>query len=96
MSAGPERVGARSGRRPTVSGQHGAERAALLIHVSADGAEWIHDVIAERAPHAVICPDPFHAVAWASDALEKLRRRLAALLCAAGQDWQAFTIKYTR
>lgn len=28
----------------------GAERAAALIHVSADGAEFIHTVVAERAP----------------------------------------------
>ena len=28
----------------------GAERAAALTHVSADGAEFIHTVVAERAP----------------------------------------------
>jgi transposase len=28
----------------------GAERATELTHVSADGAEWIHDVVAARAP----------------------------------------------
>jgi transposase len=38
----------------------GGERAARLSHVSADGAEWIHDVIADRAPRAVICLDAFH------------------------------------
>lgn len=39
----------------------GAERAALLTHVSCDGAEWIHAVVRARAPLAVICLDPFYA-----------------------------------
>ena len=30
----------------------GPERAKLLTHVSADGAEWIHDVIRAKAPRA--------------------------------------------
>ncbi len=47
----------------------GVERAAVLTHVSADGAEFIHTVVAERAPRAVLCLDPFHIVAWASKAL---------------------------
>jgi transposase len=58
----------------------GAERAARLSEVSADGAEWIHDVVRERAPQARICLDSYHAVAWANKALEKVRRRLAAQL----------------
>lgn len=37
----------------------GPERSKLLTHVSADGAEWIHDVA--RAPQALICLDAFHA-----------------------------------
>lgn len=36
----------------------GAQRSAQLTHVSADGAEWIHAVLAQRAPQAVICLDP--------------------------------------
>ena len=35
----------------------GDQRGALLTHVSADGAEWIHAVVAERAPQAVLCLD---------------------------------------
>ena len=38
----------------------GPERSAQLTHVSADGAEWIHDVVAERAPTAVLCLDAFY------------------------------------
>jgi transposase len=63
----------------------GPERAARLAEVSADGAEWIHDVIRERAPQARICLDSYHAVAWANKALEKLRRRMAAELRATGE-----------
>lgn len=74
----------------------GAGRAALLTHVSADGAEWIHTVVRQRAPQAVICLDPFHVVTWATEALGRLRRRLAAELKAGGKDGQASTIRHTR
>lgn len=56
----------------------GAKGAAQLVEVSADGAQWIHDVIAQRAPQARICLDSYHVVAWANKALDKVRRRLAA------------------
>ena len=54
----------------------GAERAARLTHVSADAAEWIEAVVAQRAPQAVRCLDPYHLVAWATDALDKVRRQV--------------------
>ena len=53
----------------------GAERAALLTHVSADMADWIAHVVADRAPNAVRSADPFHIVAWAIEALDIERRR---------------------
>jgi transposase len=53
----------------------GPERAALLTHVSADMADWIARVVAERAPNAVRSADPFHVVAWAIEALDIERRR---------------------
>jgi transposase len=56
----------------------GPDRAALLTHVSADGAEWIHTVVADRAPNAVLCLDPFHVVQWAMKALDKVRVRTIA------------------
>lgn len=56
----------------------GAERAAALTHVSCDGAEWIHTVVTERAPAAVICLDPFHVVMWSMKALDKVRVRTTA------------------
>jgi transposase len=55
--------------------QLGAERARLLTHVSCDGAEWIHALVRLRAPQAVICLDPYHVVAWAMKALDKVRVR---------------------
>lgn len=52
----------------------GDERAAKLGFVSADGAEWVRTVVAERAPDAVVCLDPFHVVGWAGEALDEVRR----------------------
>lgn len=74
----------------------GAERATLLTHVSADGAEFIHTVVAEQAPRAVLCLDPFHVVGWATKALDAVRRGLAAELRRGGRAEQAATIKGTR
>ncbi|WP_158515535.1 transposase [Kitasatospora sp. MBT63] len=51
----------------------GEERAHRLTHISADGAEWIAVVVAERAPNAIRAMDPFHVVAWATDALDEER-----------------------
>jgi transposase len=63
----------------------GEQRSALLTHVSADGAQWIHDVVRARAPQALICLDAFHVVKWAGERLDELRRRLAGELRAAGR-----------
>ncbi len=38
--------------------------------VTADGARWIADVVAERLPDAELAVDPFHVVSWANDALD--------------------------
>jgi transposase len=54
----------------------GAQRAARLTHVSADAAEWIATVVAERAPQAIRCLDAFHLVMWATDALDAVRRQV--------------------
>jgi transposase len=53
----------------------GEQRCAQITHVSADGADWIADVVAERAPNAVRCADPFHIVKWATEALDEVRRQ---------------------
>ena len=52
----------------------GDERSAQITHVSADGADWIAVVVAQRCPNAVRCADPFHVVKWATDALDEVRR----------------------
>lgn len=53
----------------------GDERAAAVEVVTADGARWIADVMAERMPAAELAIDPFHAVSWCTDALDDLRRQ---------------------
>jgi transposase len=54
----------------------GPQRAAALTHVSADAAAWIADVVAARAPQATYCLDPYHLVAWVTDALDAVRRQV--------------------
>jgi len=74
----------------------GPERAKQLRRVSADGAEWIHTVVAERAPQAKLCLDPYHVVAWATKAVDEVRRRVVAELKAAGRYEQAASLKGSR
>jgi transposase len=74
----------------------GADRAAQLTHVSADGAGWIHDVVAVRAPKAVVCLDAFHVVAWASEALDQVRRTMVNRLRAGGYHQEAAALKGSR
>src|ERR1700678_87840 len=64
----------------------GPERSKLLTHVSADGAEWIHDVVRETALQAKICLDAFHVVKWAGDDGDEVTVRVAAELRAAGKE----------
>jgi len=52
----------------------GKERIAKLAFVTCDGAEWIRDVVKDRAPQVTICLDTFHAVGWATKALDEVRR----------------------
>ena len=74
-----EAVWAGEGRNQDTLGRFfdelGAGRATRLTHVSCDGAEWIHALVRARAPQAEICLDPFHVVAWAMKALDKVRVR---------------------
>ena len=52
----------------------GEDRCAQITHVSADQADWVATVVAERCPSAVRCADPFHIVKWAIEALDVVRR----------------------
>jgi transposase len=54
----------------------GEDRCKLITHVSADQADWIAAVVAERCPTAVRAADPFHIVAWATEALDQARRKV--------------------
>lgn len=51
----------------------GPARSSAITHVSADGADWIAVVVAERIPDAVVCADAFHVVQWATAALDQVR-----------------------
>ena len=53
----------------------GADRCAAITHVSADMADWIAEVVAQRCVNAVRCADAFHVVAWATEALDEVRRQ---------------------
>jgi transposase len=53
----------------------GPARCAEITHVSADAATWIANVVRRACPQAVQCADPFHIVAWATDALDVVRRQ---------------------
>jgi transposase len=56
--------------------QLGDKRSAELTCVTADGAEWIAEVVAERAKNATLCTDSFHVVQWATEALDEVRREV--------------------
>jgi len=54
----------------------GAERRKALTLISADAAPWIAKSVKRYCPRARLCVDPFHVVAWATKALDKVRRSL--------------------
>lgn len=54
----------------------GEERSAAIRLVSADAAEWIKNVVEARCKNAELCLDPFHIVAWATKALDEVRREV--------------------
>jgi transposase len=54
----------------------GEERCQRIALVSADGADWIADMVGLNCPNAALCLDPFHVVSWVGDALDQLRRRI--------------------
>jgi transposase len=54
----------------------GEQRCTGIRLVSADAAEWIANVVASRCPNAELCLDPFHIVAWATKALDEVRREV--------------------
>ena len=54
----------------------GKSRSAMLKEVSADGADWIAEVVRSRCLNAKMNMDAFHTVQWATDALDEVRREV--------------------
>jgi len=54
----------------------GTQRCRKIRLVSADAAEWIADVVHDRCKRATLCTDGFHVVAWATEALDSVRREV--------------------
>jgi len=54
----------------------GEKRAKRLKLVSCDMAGWIEAVLVKRCPKAKRCVDPFHVIALATEALDKVRREV--------------------
>jgi transposase len=52
------------------------EQRASIKAVTADGARWITECVNEYLPNAKRLLDAFHIVAWATEALEAVRRRI--------------------
>ncbi|GAC1605246.1 MAG: ISL3-like element IS1557 family transposase [Acidimicrobiales bacterium] len=74
----------------------GEERCAAITLVSADAAEWIANVVRERCQHATLCLDPFHIVAWATAALDDVRREVWNAARRGGQTVLAKELKGAR
>jgi transposase len=74
----------------------GPERAAKIRLISADAAEWIATCALPNCPNATLCLDPFHIVAWASRALDDVRRRMWNELRRGGRPGDARHLKGCR
>lgn len=56
----------------------GEQRCRQIALVSADGADWIADMVGMNCPNAELCLDPYHVVCWVTEALDKVRRRMVS------------------
>jgi transposase len=74
----------------------GPQRCAQIALVSADAAEWIFLAVAEYCHNARQCLDPFHVVAWATEALDDIRRQVWREARRDGQKALADTVKGAR
>ena len=74
----------------------GKKRCRKIQLVSADAAAWIGSVVAETCPNAKLCIDPFHVVAWATKALDEVRRGLWNKLRRRGESERAASMKGSR
>src|SRR4029453_3865711 len=67
----------------------GQQRSGQLNLVSADAATWIANTVARRCPAAVLCLDPFHVVRWATNPLDRVRRRTCPPPAPPSRPWPA-------
>ena len=74
----------------------GPPRCARIRLVSADAAEWIGELVRERCDNAALCLDPFHIVAWATDALDVVRREVWNTARRSGASGHATDLKGAR
>ena len=74
----------------------GPQRSAKIELVSADAANWIRSTVKARCPNATQCMDPFHVVAWVTNALDEVRREEWRKVRATGDKALAKDIKGTR
>jgi transposase len=74
----------------------GRRRCLRITEVSADGASWISKAVRRHCPNAVIGLDPFHAVAWATKALDQVRRQVWNDARRSGDHVHARQLKRTR
>jgi transposase len=74
----------------------GEQRCQRIGLVSADGADWIADMVGLNCPNAELCLDPFHVVSWVTEALDKLRRRKVAEARSATDQVMLDTLKDSR
>ena len=69
---------------------------AQITLVSADAAEWIANVVADKCKNAELCLDPFHIVQWATKALDEVRREVWNAARKGGQKTLAKDLKGAR
>jgi len=74
----------------------GEEGCLEICEVSSDAGKWITSVVQERCPHAQLCMDPFHVVAWATRALDEIRRSVWNAARSQGQKARAKQLKNAR
>jgi len=74
----------------------GPEKCRGIQLVTADAAAWFREAIQRRCPRARICMDAYHVVAWATHALDEVRREVWNAARRAGQRAVATDLKWAR
>jgi transposase len=74
----------------------GPAKCRKIRIVTADAAAWFREVILQRCPQARVCMDAYHVVAWATKALDEVRREVWNAARRAGQGAVATDLKWAR